>query len=314
MIKILQKTFFVLLFLSFTVQSQNYIFSKFNSTYTDLTSNTVISPSGWDDFTIIDRKMPFPIQFFGQPQDSLYIMGGFAAFKQLGAGNFPGPQIYFFDAMLVEHASLANSNISILVSGSAPNRIYKVQTKNAGYSNDGGSTESANVQLWLFESTNVIEIHFGLCNGSTGTYSPLSGPTVGIFNSTSLFMSLSGSAANPVASTSIASLGVTGNPATNQVYRFTPTSVGIYENENNSFGSIFPNPSVGEINLLPNENLNNATLTISNICGQILFEQSNITLNKNQSFKVETDLTNGVYFVKVLSENKQYTKRLVINK
>ncbi len=312
--RILHKSIYVLLFLSFTAQAQNYTFSKFNATYSDLTGNTVVSTPSWDDFSIIQKKMPFAIQFFGQPQDSLYIVGGFVAFKQVGEGNFPGPQIYFCDAGYVEHASLSNSTISILVSGTAPNRIYKVQIKNAGYVDDESSTESANFQLWLYETTNVIEIHFGASSGSSATYSPLSGPTVGLFNSATLFISLSGNAANPVASTIAASLSINGNPASGQVYRFTPSIVGINENESNSPLSLYPNPSVGEINLVSNSNLNNANLTITSISGQVVYEQANITLAGSQSLKLNTDLAKGLYVLSVFENTKVISsQKIVIN-
>lgn len=182
---------------------------------------------------IIDKQLPFTFQFFGSEKDSLYIMCGFAAFHQVGAGNFPIDQIYFFDAELIERVTGGPSHISTVVSGTAPNRIYKVQTKNAGYDSDGGGTESANAQLWLFESTNVIEIHFGTCNGSAATYNSLTGPTVGIYKDQTSFLALSGPAANPSASSSVASLNVNGNPASGQVYRFTPGTAGINELNSN---------------------------------------------------------------------------------
>lgn len=300
--------------LSINSKAQSYGFSLLSSPYVDITGGTVVTTSGWDYFTIIDKQLPFTFQFFGAPKDSLYIMSGFAAFHQEGAGNFPEDQIYFFDAELIERATGGPSHISTVVSGTAPNRIYKVQTKNAGYDSDGGGTESANVQLWLFESTNVIEIHIGACNGSAATYSPLTGPTVGIYKDQVSFLALSGPATNPSASSSVASLNVNGNPTSGQVYRFTPGTAGIHELNTNSAGMVYPNPSTGTINFRSSTNIFNGTVKVLNALGQLVYENNGFNINKDQTQKLDIQLEAGIYYLQISNKGENFSPEKLIVK
>src|SRR5687768_9785785 len=83
-----------------SICAQAYSFTKLSGTYTDLTGANVVSTAGWDYFTIIDTKLPFPLTFFGHQNDSLYIMPGFVGFYLDGPSTFDSDQIYFFDASL----------------------------------------------------------------------------------------------------------------------------------------------------------------------------------------------------------------------
>ncbi len=312
--KLLSFLFCVLFLITLKSRSQTYSFSQLTSPYVDVTSATVVTTPGWDDFTIIDKKLPFTFQFFGSPQDSLYILSGFAAFLQYGAGNFPSDQIYFFDAELIERATGGASNISISVTGTTPNRIYKVQTKNAGFTNNSNGTEFANVQLWLYEGTNVIEIHFGACSASAPTYNPLLGPTIGIFQNTSAFLSLSGPAANPSASSTIASLNITGTPVSGQVYRFTPGAVGLNKLSSNSAGMIYPNPSNGSINFRSSTEINNGTAKIFNSIGQLVYEKNEFNISKNQTQKLDIQLEAGLYYLQISNQGTNFTPEKLIVK
>ncbi|MEO6302877.1 MAG: T9SS type A sorting domain-containing protein [Bacteroidia bacterium] len=294
--------------------AQSYTFSQLTSPYADVTGGTVVTTSGWDDFTIIDTHLPFTFNFFGNVEDSLYILSGFAAFHEVGAGNFPIDQIYYFDAELVER-STGTSNISTVTVGSSPNRIYKVQTKNAGYGNDGGGTESANVQLWLYETSNVVEIHYGASNGSAATYNPLTGPTVGIYKDQTAFVALSGSASNPSASSSAASLNVNGNPPSGMVYRFAPgAAAGIKESGHNSAGMIYPNPSNGTINFRSSSDITNGSLKVINAIGQLVYEKNDFTISKNQTQKLDLSLETGLYYLQISSKGQNFSPEKLIVK
>jgi hypothetical protein len=312
--KLLSLIIGALFLISLSSQSQTYSFSQLTSPYVNVTSPTVVTSPGWDDFTIIPKKLPFTFQFFGSPQDSLYVMSGFAAFLEFGEGNFPSDQIYFFDAELIERATGGTSDISISVTGTTPNRIYKVQTQNAGFTNNSNGTEYANVQLWLYEGTNVIEIHFGACSASAPTYNPLLGPTVGIYKNTSMFLSLSGPAANPSASSTIASLNITGTPVSGQVYRFTPGAVGLNKLSSNSAGMIYPNPSNGTINFRSSTEINNGTAKIFNSIGQLVYEKSEFSISKNQTQKLDIQLETGLYYLQISNQGTSFTPEKLIVK
>ncbi len=300
----------------FSIRStaQTYSFSQLTSPYADITGGTIVTTSGWDYFTIIDTQLPFTFNFFGNVEDSLYILSGFAAFHQVGAGNFPIDQIYSFDAELIERSTGGPSHISIVTTGTTPNRIHKVQTKNAGYDSDGTGTESANVQLWLYESSNVVEIHYGASNGSSSTYAPLQGPTVGIYKDQTAFVALSGSASNPSASSSAASLNVNGNPPSGMVYRFAPVAAGIKQFGNNAAGMIYPNPSNGIINFKSSVDITNGTLKVINAIGQVVYEKNEFTISKDQTQKLDLSLETGLYYLQISSKGQNFSPEKLIVK
>lgn len=71
--------------------------------------------------------------------------------------------------------------------------------------------------------------------------------------------------------------------------------------------SLFPNPSKGKVTLKAQTN-ENAQVSIYNILGKVVY-------NKKQSLNSEMNLSNlkaGIYMVKISSEAKQTTKRLII--
>lgn len=71
--------------------------------------------------------------------------------------------------------------------------------------------------------------------------------------------------------------------------------------------SLFPNPSKGKVTLKAQAN-ENAQVSIYNILGKVVY-------NKKQSLNSEMNLSNlkaGIYMVKISSEAKQTTKRLII--
>jgi hypothetical protein len=315
--KIKLLTLFVITSLLFPskTNAQNYNYSKLNTTYANLTGNTTVSDLVyWDDFSIIPLKLPFTFKFFNVNQDSIYIVGGFASFHIHGTSYFGSDELYFFDVALMQRSIGGTSDISIATTGSAPNRIYKVQIQNAGLADDFGGAEAdyVNAQLWLYETTNVIEVHCGQSSVASNTYAPLAGPTVGLYKNSSSYISLSGNASNPTSSTSSPSLDITGTPATSQVYKFTPTVSGIEEFDNTIMGYIYPNPSSGHVNFKAITNMSNATINIYNTLGELVFEQKNIFLTNNKNHEIDLDTTPGIYFVEITNGDKKSVQKLVI--
>jgi len=84
------------------------------------------------------------------------------------------------------------SPISYVTTGVAPNRICKIEWANAGfyYAMDAGQyTDSINFQLWLYETSHLIEVHYG--NGNyvsdfSELYDGGPGAFFGIFDSLDL--------------------------------------------------------------------------------------------------------------------------------
>ncbi|MBX9851751.1 MAG: serine hydrolase [Cytophagaceae bacterium] len=74
--------------------------------------------------------------------------------------------------------------------------------------------------------------------------------------------------------------------------------------------SVYPNPFSSETTLQVSKNLNNATLTVYNLCGQTVNQIDNLT---GQTIIFYRDnLPSGLYFLRLTADNKIYTGKLVI--
>ncbi len=111
--------------------------------------------------------------------------------------------------------------------GTAPNRIHKIQAKNFYRYNVAGNT--GNAQIWLHETSNVVELHYGPFAVWTNTSGTAQVGLRGASSGTSDMRSLSGAGAtawtDPTAGTSSsASVTLFGStvPDSGRIYRFEP--------------------------------------------------------------------------------------------
>ncbi len=80
--------------------------------------------------------------------------------------------------------------------------------------------------------------------------------------------------------------------------------------------SVVPNPSNGSFNVsLKGLNSANATISIYSLVGKLVYQSNSETSNGALVKDIQLDdVANGVYMVKVTSDNHSFTKKLVINK
>jgi hypothetical protein len=71
---------------------------------------------------------------------------------------------------------------------------------------------------------------------------------------------------------------------------------------------IYPNPSKGLLNVKSDESLNNKSIEILNINGQIMFKN---TIDKPISQINISDFGQGVYFIKIISEKGIIVKKII---
>ncbi len=103
------------------------------------------------------------------------------------------------------------------------------------------------------------------------------------------------------------------------VYQSTwsvPGTVGIEDTEESSITSIYPNPanSTAFVNYNLTQN-SNVTITIHNMLGEEVYSTASIPQTAGE-YKTQLDLnglSDGVYFLKLQTDNKTYTQKLVIN-
>lgn len=300
-----------------------YTFTSTTGTYSNLVSPiSLTNGSTWDDpqYTI---PLGFNFDYFDSTVNKMYIedygLGGFIAINPTEVGIIPTLIPYGADIMDrgYDFASGGSSTgglspISYKLTGIAGNRILKIEWKNVGFYSDiddnGISTDFTNFQLWLYETSNNIEIHFGpnsitqpsLCydgvsgtsvelvpetNYSTGDYGPnaitLNGPplnpNVKIINSYDSLEFINGT-----------------------IYKFTKTGSTASLNENVlSFKpTVYPNPANNFINISTNEKFELSQVHLMDMNGKIVR-----TIN-NQFNKVDvSDLESGIYILNIISKN-----------
>lgn len=243
-----------------------YTASAFTQTYAPLPAGyTVLDvPAGWDD-PVVPFALPFVAEIGGDETNTLSVSGlGIELFAENESGLLHILWPVTLDIMDVSAAGdVAAGDASTYrtaVTGTAPNRIFKLEYHNAGFYNEielsGTSTQRMNAQVWLHEATGVIEYHFGpntvtdwmaLSDGLMASALLLD---FDYYSYAGLVLAASGPVAEPVWS-EYNDLGVwiqsmaaiSGMPENGQGYRFTPAGVtGVALPSEPSFG-LAPNPA-----------------------------------------------------------------------
>lgn len=227
---------------SATPFAQPYFFSQQTVPYSELTGTTSINNSTvWSSFQSFSVPIGFNFEFMGNSYSTIFIEGsGFARFD---------PSYYYlinpFTVALEDKGTSSSlSPLAYKLEGSSPSRVLKIEWNNCGYVNDASGI--ANFQLWLYETSNMIEVHIGTCNAIPSAYSGNgdTGPAIGIYKfSSGIYCEYGiGLLENPAvvndsiiqnANADIFDFAVSSTPASGTVYRFTPGGVGLESNENN---------------------------------------------------------------------------------
>ena len=216
-----------------TIQAvTGYTFSQDSGTYTPLTGDTTFAINGGggnlDDGISATQTIPFPFNFNGSHFTSYRVNSN----GWLGFGAPTNRQ--GFSALMGDENNViafANRNLnnigavySHVTEGSAPNRIHKIQAANFHHLHD--SSRTGNVQIWLYEGTHIIEIHYGVFTTNWPTHNNVQVGLRG--NSISDALGLSGSGPNTWSNPFVSHANVrmslvdTIIPTPGQIYRWTP--------------------------------------------------------------------------------------------
>lgn len=221
--------------------SQPYLYSESSSTYSNLTGATSINGGAvWSSFQSFNVPIGFSFQYMGNTYTSINIEGSGFTFFDLNYYFLLSP----FTAKLKDKGTSSSASpLSYRLDGSQPNRILKIEWNNCGFQLDAAST--ANFQLWLYETSNIIESRTGPCTvvnaASAYNGNKFQGPVIGLFKYSSSTNCLyghtvMGNAVNPndsvfAGTANIFDYSMTGTPASGKVYRFDPLSSGIGDNK-----------------------------------------------------------------------------------
>ncbi len=321
--------------LTLHAQTPYYNLSVLSEDYSDLIGSTSLNNDlTWNDplFTI---PIGFDFQYFGDTINELF-------FDEIGSGGILGCNTgnaaiisllvpygaaiidrgYNFDTGISE-SSL--SNISYLLEGMAGSRILKVEWKNVGFyselEDDNVSTDYTNFQLWLYEGTNDIEMHYGpnsitrpdLCyeNGKGTFVALINGYNL---DTDSIFQAIVLEENPEMPSISIFTTGDTlpsyfDNPIPNgTIYRFTHTPTGVSRIAMEpAIISLYPNPSNDIIHISSDElKMRIIGISIYNANGQRIKE---VTFSNN-TIDI-SEFIPGTYFIQIRTTTDIIVKRLI---
>jgi len=319
------------------IPATGYVFSNTTSTYTPLSGGT--DANGGDIWILNSLSVPAGFSYKLGPdtldhvsilQASLgpatdtFATGVFNAFNCMGS-------LWLMDRAIFDTVDTAESPVTYLTEGTAPNRIFKMEYKNAGIIQEAIYLDSmagitplqdyVNLQIWVYETTNVIEFHYGAShlsypsayfpNGATIAYLKNLDPMGGTID---VLLYLTGNPATPgVDSTddvTVTPAFLDSYPANGTVYRFTPQA--------STTG--FSDPTLAKlINVYPS--VTSTTLSVrSQTAGALQYEvisvngqQLNIngTLQPGKSSVDVSTLPAGIYLLQLSSGQGLATYRFV---
>lgn len=294
--------------------SGDYSFSKTTGNYSDLTNAISINNGQlWDD-PVGSVPIGFTFKLYDLMLDTVYFgmgLGGLVS-SAIDANFEADYAIIPFEADLIDRgeiSGISQSPISYKLEGNAGNRVLKIEWKNAGFVGEIGAlgtlNDYVNFQVWLFEGSNDIEMHYGpnMVSNPVINYEGETGPFVGISDKDLLNpYLLSGSPDNPELSDTLACLD--GTPANGTIYRFSNLTAG---NDNDQpekvLFKIFPNPvhQVATVRISQGS-LNHAELRLYDTFGRIVKTICNI---QTKEFSVDcNDLARGVYLYRLTDQEK----------
>lgn len=306
-------TLFALMCSFAPIKSQTYSFQVATSPYADLTNP--ISLNNGEVWVFPDYTIPigFNFWYFHEYIDTLYFFEESAA--MLSTSNVEGgfhKLIFPFGAMLIDRGYGTQQSLSPLsyeLSGEPGNRILKIEWQNVGFGFEYDAINTlndyVNFQLWLYEASGNIELHFGPLSiiHPEFAYIDVSGPSVALIpqydyeedtvSSASLW--LQGNPGSPVMVQTAEFISLEGSIPPNTVYHFKNLTVGGIINPLNS-AVVYPNPAKDYLTIhLSSNAISIAEISICDINGRIVYQAIQ---NPNQSGELQvpvSELKNGVY-------------------
>ncbi|MCY7410253.1 MAG: T9SS type A sorting domain-containing protein [Chitinophagales bacterium] len=105
----------------------------------------------------------------------------------------------------------------------------------------------------------------------------------------------------------------TGCVSSNTIYVLI---TGVEEISGNEFFNVYPNPSFGEFTVeFLNGQMPNATVTVTNALGQILFSSAPKNISMHSTLKVDLkNIAAGVYFLEIKSQNNLFNKKIIVTR
>lgn len=317
------------------IESQSYNFNTTTGTYSNLVGSTSLNNNTpWDDpeYTI---PIGFNFTYFNTTTTQFHLRdwgdGAYLTTQAVSTGIVPllipyGADIIdrAYDLNNINATTGSVSNISYLLEGTSGNRILKIEWRNVGFYdelNDLGTTNDfTNFQLWLYEGSNTIEMHYGPNSiSNTGTaFTGEDGASISLIQTfdidneefgsqSALELTGAPNAPNMISTTLFDETFLNNIIPNGTIYQFNNASLSTnYFINQNSNIKLSPNPTANSFKLLSNKETPVKSLTIINANGRIIKEIKHPKKEIDISF-----LTQGIYFVNVKTAFNTITKKVI---
>ena len=296
-----------------------YTFTAYHQTYVPLTSGTVVAPGYvWNSNDYATVPIGFPFQVDTIHCSYMFLQGG--GNTSADTANVTASGFLLTDASLDDRAYTLGttplSPIRWVMSGTAPNRILKVETVNAGFDqqlvDSGFMKDSVNLQVWYYEDSGIVELRYGPSHITGTNYFHFPTTTAGYMKDldtfgNGTFYALGGTPTNPVVQTvpfvafnpSGVMLPLSGFPTSGQVYRFARIDRTSVPSVFTSYNiKVFPTNAQNEVNVSYKgpEFLNYEVISVNgskmNIEGKAVNGTTTININ---------ELPSGMYLLRLSS-------------
>ena len=297
----------------------NYALTSFADTYTPLTGATsVTNGSLWTSDSMFVFPIGFTTNMNGISTDTLHLLGGGYVLPEISAVQtgwvITGTSMS--DRGIVNGVS--KSDIRYQTTGTPGSRIFKMEVFNAGFEEEylayGDLKDSISFQMWVYETSNVVEFRYGSSNinypieyfGNKMLVGMLKDVDTSTGNYDNFYV-LNGTCAIPTIDSFVGLPGTNGLsdlPQEGRVFRFTfsgnPTSIK-YVTAGTS-AQVYPTMAENIINV-DVKGSKNTVCTIMNSQGQIL-KQTTISAGKTAIDVF--GYAAGLYTLSILNGDGQY--------
>lgn len=301
-----------------------YQLSTLQVPYQPLTNGTSVNGNSvWSvqKFTI---PLPFSVKIGNSTVNQVYTDGTVLYADTMGTSVDIFQLAYAYTVDRGYGGANTKSPLSYQVEGNTGSRIFKMQGTSAGFyaeqQNYGTMLDSFDYQIWVYEGSNIVEIHFGNAKISHATdYFQSSGPgfcgymnvnfSTGSGNSAYL---ASGDPLNAQPDSLTAShmpAPLNSYPAAGTVYRFTPTSLTANEPFSPTLPIIAYPTQCNEVLNLDYHGQELAHFELLNVQGAAVNVAGELT-NGNHQVNL-AHLTSGLYFLQISTATATTTMRIV---
>lgn len=283
----------------------------------------------WDD---PDYNMPigFDFNFFGETITDLNIDDAFLGGIVSVDGEADTAHLFIvYGSDLIDRgygSPTSQSEVRFQIEGEPGSRIFKLEWSNAGFYNevvDFGENESyINVQLWLFEASQAIEIHFGdsIINPDYNPHDGLPGPLIGLVEDFSYasgnigaLHAVFGEGDAPILETigndgiDTLSTFLENHPSTGIVYRFNSPVSSVQETDKSVEVKVFPSLVSQQVQIQVVNSDEEGLVRLVNLNGQVLEQR---VFSRGRAELNLLDYSAGIYLIQVVINDQIYTKKV----